>query len=106
MKPVGLIDPRTGREPYAAVQLPSLGHRAAGSRGFVVWFLAPVLLVLFLISVHRFWAWRFGDDVSLGTELLVSAAAMVVPWIVGGAFSTRWWRPWSWRARTIRATNG
>ena len=83
---------------YAAVQLPSLGHRAAGSRSFVLWFLAPVLLVLFLFSVHRFWAWRFGDDVSLGVELLVSAAAMVVPWIVGGAFSSRWWRPWTWIA--------
>ena len=83
---------------YAAVQLPSLGHRAAGSRSFVLWFLAPVLLVLFLFSVHRFWAWRFGDDVSLGIELLVSAAAMVVPWIVGGAFSSRWWRPWTWIA--------
>jgi hypothetical protein len=83
---------------YAAVQLPSLGHRAAGSRSFVIWFLAPVLLVLFLFSVHRFWAWRFGDDVSLGVELLVSAAAMVLPWVVGGAFSSRWWRPWTWIA--------
>ena len=61
-------------------------------------FLAPVLLVLFLFSVHRFWAWRFGDDISLGVELLVSAAAMVVPWILGGAFSSRWWRPWTWVA--------
>jgi hypothetical protein len=83
---------------YAAVQLPSLGHQAAGSRSFVIWFLAPVLLVLFLFSVHRFWAWRFGDDVSLGVELLVSAAAMVLPWVVGGAFSSRWWRPWTWIA--------
>ena len=83
---------------YAAVQLPSLGHRAAGARSFTKWFLAPVLLVLFLLSLHRYWAWRFGDDVSLGTELLVSAAAMVVPWIVGGAFSNRWWRPWTWIA--------
>ena len=53
---------------------------------------------MFLFSVHRFWAWRFGDDVSLGIELVVSAAAMVVPWIVGGAFSKRWWRPWTWIA--------
>ena len=83
---------------YAAVQLPSLGHRAAGSRGFAIWFLAPVLLVLFLFSVHRFWAWRFGDDVSLGIELLISIAAMVLPWIIGGAFSDRWWRPWTWIA--------
>jgi hypothetical protein len=83
---------------YAAMQLPSLGHRAAGSRSFAIWFLGPVLLVLFLLSVHRFWAWHFGDDVSLGIELVVSAAAMVVPWIVGGAFSSRWWRPWTWIA--------
>ena len=91
---------------YAAVQLPSLGHRAAGTRSFVIWFLAPVLLVLFLFSVHRFWAWRFGDDVSLGIELLVSAAAMVVPWIVGGAFSNRWWRPWTWIAAAVAGLVG
>ncbi len=91
---------------YAAVQLPSLGHRAAGTRSFVIWFLAPVLLVLFLFSVHRFWAWRFGDDVSLGIELLVSAAAMVVPWIVGGAFSNRWWRPWTWIAAAAAGLAG
>ena len=42
-----------------------------------IWFFGPVLLVLFLFSVHRFWAWHFGDDVSLGIELVVSAAAMV-----------------------------
>ncbi len=83
---------------YAAVQLPSLGHRAAGSTSFAIWFLTPVLLVLFLFSVHRFWAWRFGDDVSLGVELLISIAAMVLPWIIGGAFSDRWWRPWTWVA--------
>ena len=53
---------------YAAMQLPSLGHRAAGTRSFAIWFLGPVLLVLFLLSVHRFWAWHFGDDVSLGIE--------------------------------------
>ena len=46
---------------YAAMQLPDLGHREAGSRSFAIWFLTPVLLVLFLLSVHRFWAWRFGD---------------------------------------------
>jgi hypothetical protein len=83
---------------YAAVQLPSLGHRAAGSRSFVIWFLTPVLLACFLLSVHRYWAWRFGEETSLGIELLVSAAAMVGPWIVGGAFSDRWWRPWTWIA--------
>jgi hypothetical protein len=83
---------------YAAMQLPSLGHREAGTRSFAIWFLTPVMLVLFLLSVHRFWAWRFGDAVSLSVTLLVSAAAMVGPWIVGGAFSKRWWRPWTWTA--------
>ena len=81
------------------MQLPSLGHRQAGSRSFAVWFLAPVLLVLFLLSVHRFWAWPFRRHrVAARSELLVSAAAMVLPWIVGGAFSSRWWRPWTWIA--------
>jgi hypothetical protein len=83
---------------FAALQLPSLGRRAAGTRSFAVWFLGPVLVVLFLISVHRFWAWRFGATLSLGTELVVSAAAMVLPWMIGGAFSRRWWRPWTWIA--------
>ena len=83
---------------YAALQLPSLGHRQAGSRSFAVWFLAPVLVALFLVSVHRFWAWRFGDTISLGAGLMVSASAMVLPWIVGGWFSARWWRPWTWIA--------
>jgi hypothetical protein len=91
---------------YAAVQLPSLGHRAAGSRSFAIWFLAPVLLVLFLFSVHRYWAWRFGDDPSLAIELLVSAAAMVVPWVVGGTFSNRWWRPWTWMAAAAAGLAG
>ena len=31
-------------------------------------------------------------------ELLVRSAAMVLPWIIGGAFSDRWWRPWTWIA--------
>ncbi len=83
---------------YAALQLPSLGHRSAGSRSFAVWFLGPVLVAFFLLSVHRFWAWHFGDTIALGPGLLVSAAAMVLPWIVGGWFSARWWRPWTWIA--------
>ena len=95
---------------YAAAQLPSLGHREAGSRSFVIGFLTPVLLVLFLLSVHRFWAWPFGEAESLSGPLLVSAAAMVGPWIVGGAFSKRWWRPWTWLAAagcgTRRPTGG
>ena len=69
---------------YAAVQLPSLGHRVRGlagasSSGF--W-----RRCFWCCSCSRCTAsgrWRFGDDISLGIELLVSAAAMVVPWIVG-----------------------
>jgi len=91
---------------YAAIQLPSLGHRAAGSRSFMIWFLAPVLLAFFLLSVDRYWAWRFGDDTSLGSELLVSMAAMVGPWILGGAFSQRWWRPRTWIAAVAAGLAG
>ncbi|HET7217110.1 MAG TPA: patatin-like phospholipase family protein [Vicinamibacterales bacterium] len=91
---------------YAAVQLPSLGHRSEGSGSFVGWFLAPVLLVHFIFSIHRYWAWRFGEEPSLGVELVMSAAAMVVPWIVGGFFSTRWWRPWTWLAAIAAGAAG
>jgi Patatin-like phospholipase len=83
---------------YAAFELPSLGHRSSGGRGFLLWFLTPVLLVHVLFSVHRYWAWRFGEETSLSAELLVSIVAMTVPWIIGGAFSRRWWRPWTWLA--------
>ena len=91
---------------YAAVELPSLGHRRDGSTSFAAWFLAPVIVVHFLFSVHRYWAWRFGDTTSLPVEVLVSAAAMVVPWIVGGAFSDRWWRPWTWFAAAAAGVLG
>jgi hypothetical protein len=91
---------------YAAVQLPSLGHRSDGSAHFLGWFLTPVLLVHFLFSIHRYWAWRFGEEPSLGIELVVSAAAMVVPWIVGGIFSARWWRPWTWIAAIVAGAAG
>jgi hypothetical protein len=91
---------------YAAMELPSLGHRRDGSISFVVWFLAPVLLVHFLFSVHRYWAWRFGEEASLSLQVLVSAAAMVVPWLVGGALSDRWWRPWTWFAAAAAGAFG
>jgi Patatin-like phospholipase len=91
---------------YAAIELPSLGHRSDGSRRFVIWFLTPVLVVHFLFSVHRYWAWRFGDETSLFAELLVSAAAMVLPWVIGGAFSQRWWRPWTWLAAAVAGLVG
>ena len=90
---------------YAAVQLPSLRHRSDGSASFIGWFLAPVLLVHVLFSIHRFWAWRFGDEPSLGAEVVVSAAAMVVPWIVGG-IGVRWWRPWTWFAAIAAGAAG
>ncbi len=83
---------------YAAVELPSLGRRSHGLPSFLAWFLTPVLLLQFLSSVHRYWAWRFGDDPPLRAEMLMSAAAMVLPWMIGGAMSSRWWRPWTWLA--------
>jgi len=91
---------------YAAVQLPSLGHRSDGPRSFLIWFLAPVLGVHFLLSVHRYWGWLFGEETSLATELLMSAAAMVLPWIVGGASSKRFWRPWTWMAAAMSGLVG
>ena len=90
---------------YAALQLPSLGHRSDGSASFIAWFLAPVLLVHFLFSIHRYWAWRFGEEPSLGIEILMSAAAMVVPWVVGG-IGVRWWRPWTWFAAIAAGAAG
>jgi hypothetical protein len=91
---------------YAALELPSLGNRMRGQTAFLIWFLAPVILIHLLLSVHRYWAWRFGDETSLSKAVLVSAIGMVVPWIVGGAISRgsqRWWRPWTWLAA---ATSG
>ena len=68
---------------YAAMQLPSLGHRADGSRSFAIWFLGPVLLVLFLFSVHRFWAWRFGDECRSGP----SCWSRQRPWSCRGSWA-------------------
>ena len=83
---------------YAALELPSLGNRSRGTRPFLLWFLAPVLLLNLLFSIHRFWAWRFQTRPSLVIEVSVAMAGMVLPWVVGGAFSRRWWRPWTWIA--------
>jgi hypothetical protein len=91
---------------YAAVKLPSLGRRSGGSRGFIIGFLAPAVLAHILLSVHRYWAWRFGDETALSTQVVVSAAAMTLPWIVGGAFSDRWWRPWTWFAAAAAGVGG
>jgi Patatin-like phospholipase len=91
---------------YAALELPSLGNRSHGTRSFLVWFLAPVLLVHLLFSIHRFWAWRFQTQSSLAIELSVATVGMVLPWVVGGAFSRRWWRPWTWIAAAGAGVTG
>jgi hypothetical protein len=91
---------------YAALELPSLGNRMRGQAAFLAWFLTPVILINLLISVHRYWAWRFGDETSLSGAMLVSAIGMVVPWVVGGALSRRWWRPWTWLAAATAGAIG
>ncbi len=83
---------------YAAFELPSLGRRTHGTGRFIAMFLVPALLVHVLFSIHRFWATRFGTTPSLPIEVGLAGAAMVLPWVVGGFFSTRWWRPWTWFA--------
>jgi hypothetical protein len=83
---------------YAARELPSLGNRSRGPRSFVAWFLVPVVVVHVLFSIHRFWALQFGTAPSRAIEVAIAAAAMVMPWIFGGAFTRRWWRPWTWMA--------
>jgi hypothetical protein len=83
---------------YAAFELPSLGNRSRGTRSFVTWFLVPVLLVHVLFSIHRFWASLFGTELSRAIEVSVAALAMAMPWVIGSAFTTRWWRPWTWIA--------
>ncbi len=91
---------------YAALELPSLGRRASGLHRFLVWFLTPVLLVHVIASIHRYWAWRFDDPLSLGSQVLLSSAGMVLPWIVGGAMSGRLWRPWIWLAAALAGAAG
>ncbi len=93
---------------YAALQLPSLGRRPFGLIGFLVWFLAPVLIVHVLLSVHRFWAPHFdvGAGASLGSQMLVSAGGMVLPWLAGGAFGGRLWQPRIWIAAAVAGALG
>jgi hypothetical protein len=91
---------------YAALELPSLGNRSRGTRSFVVWFLAPVLLVHVLFSIHRFWTLRFGSTPSVAHEVATAAAAMVLPWILGAALSERRWRPWTWAAAAAAGATG
>jgi hypothetical protein len=91
---------------YAAFELPSLGRRSGGTGSFLALFLTPVLLVHFLLSVHRYWAWKFGEQSPLLLESLISAVAMVVPWMFGGWFGRRWWRPWTWLAAAAAGAAG
>ena len=69
---------------YAALELPSLGNRRHGQRSFLLCFLAPVVLGEIVISVHRFWAWRFEGGFSLRNSVIIGIAGMILPWIVGG----------------------
>jgi hypothetical protein len=91
---------------YAAYELPSLGNRAHGQRSFLLWFLLPVVLGESVVSVHRYWAWRFGGGVALGTAVIAAAVGMALPWIVGGFFSRRWWRPRTWLAAAAAGAIG
>ena len=56
---------------FSALELPSLGNRRHGSRAFLAWFLAPVVLGETLMSVHRYWAWRFEGGVALRPAVIV-----------------------------------
>jgi hypothetical protein len=91
---------------YAALELPSLGNRSRGTRSFVVWFLAPVLLLHVVFSIHRFWTLRFGSAPSIAHEVATAAAAMVLPWILGATVSDRPWRPWTWIAAAAAGATG
>jgi hypothetical protein len=91
---------------YAAHELPSLGNRARGTRSFLGWFLVPVLLVEVLFSIHRHWAGRFDLQNSLSNEIAVASIGMVLPWILGGAMSRRFWRPWTWLAAAAAGALG
>jgi hypothetical protein len=91
---------------YAAHELPSLGNRARGTASFIGWFLAPVLIVEILFSVHRYWAGWFNLENSLSNEIAVASIGMVLPWILGGALSHRFWRPWTWLAAAAAGALG
>jgi hypothetical protein len=104
---------------YAAFELPSLGNRSHGQRAFLLFFVAPVVLGEMVVSIHRYWAWRFGGQYSVRTAIIVCAIGMVVPWVLGGfltprsahaspgsARSGRWWRPWTWIAAALAGAAG
>jgi hypothetical protein len=83
---------------FAARELPSLGNRRHGQKAFLLWFLTPVVLGELVLSIHRFWAWRFEGGFTLRGAVLVGIAGMLLPWLGGGLLSARWWRPWTWLA--------
>ncbi|HWK11794.1 MAG TPA: patatin-like phospholipase family protein [Vicinamibacterales bacterium] len=91
---------------YAAHELPSLGNRALGTRSFLAWFLTPIVLVEILFSIHRYWGGWFHLPNSLGNEIAVASIGMVLPWVLGGAVSGRFWRPWTWIAAAAAAALG
>jgi hypothetical protein len=91
---------------YAALQLPSLGRRPYGLRGFLGWFLVPVLLVHVLLSVHRSWSTQFDHEPALLPQMLFGAGGMVLPWIVGGIISGRFWQPSIWLAAATAGAVG
>ncbi|HEX2453689.1 MAG TPA: patatin-like phospholipase family protein [Vicinamibacterales bacterium] len=91
---------------YAAIELPSLGNRSHGQRPFLIWFLTPIVIAEIVVSMHRYWAWRFEGGFSLRTVMLASTVGMVLPWVIGGAFSKRWWRPWTWIGAGIAGAVG
>ena len=86
---------------YAALQLPSLGRRPYGLRSFLCWFLAPVLLVHVLLTVHHAWSWEFKHEPALLPQVLFGAGGMVLPWIIGGLISGRFWQPSIWIAAAV-----
>ena len=91
---------------FAALELPSLGNRGHGHRAFVTWFLAPIVLGETVVSVHRYWTWRFEGAFSLRSVVLISVIGMAVPWVVGGFLSGRRWRPWTWLAAAAAGAAG
>ena len=96
-----------GATTYAAFQLPSLGHRARGATSFIVCFLVPLLAAHLLLSLHRFWSWIDPKVDQPGwAGVAVSVAAMALPWMIGGWFSRRWWRPWTWAAAALSGFAG
>ncbi len=91
---------------YAALQLPSLGRRPYGLRSFLGWFLVPVLLVHVLLTVHHSWSTQYSHEPALLPQVLFGAGGMLLPWIIGGLISGRFWQPSIWIAAAIAGALG